>query len=86
MVRCGGQDGSGGRDCLSGLVDIELGECSRMALLGFHFGTDEATKCFTRQIMTYTCKPQTYSIEKARDRSRYKPFDDRDERIRKGVD
>ena len=43
-------------------------------------------KVLRRQIMTYTCYPRTYSIKKARERLGYKPIDDRDEQIRKGVD
>ena len=42
-------------------------------------------KVLRRQIMTYTCCPRTYSIEKARARLGYKPVDDRDEQIRRGV-
>ena len=42
-------------------------------------------KYFRRQIMTYACKTWTYSIEKARERLGYKPIDDREEQIRKGV-
>ncbi|KAF6238583.1 hypothetical protein HO173_003088 [Letharia columbiana] len=43
-------------------------------------------KVLRRQIMTYACRPRTYSIEKARERLGYKPLDDRDEQIRTGVD
>lgn len=39
-----------------------------------------------RQIMTYTCKPRTYSIEKAGERLGYKPVDDRDEQIQRGLE
>lgn len=43
-------------------------------------------KVFRRQIMTYTCATRTYSIEKARERLGYKPVDDRDEQIQRGVE
>ncbi|KAL8704580.1 MAG: hypothetical protein Q9201_002272 [Fulgogasparrea decipioides] len=38
-----------------------------------------------RQTMSYTCLTRTYSIAKARRALGYKPSDDRDEHIRKGV-
>ena len=43
-------------------------------------------KVLRRQNMIYTCYPRTYSIEKARERLGYKPIDERDEQIRKGLD
>ena len=43
-------------------------------------------KVLRRQIMAYTCHPRTYSIDKARERLGYKPIDDRDEQIQKGLD
>ena len=39
-----------------------------------------------RYIMEYTCKPRTYSIQKARERLGYEPVDDRDEQIQRGVE
>ena len=43
-------------------------------------------KVFRRQIMAYACTTRTYSIKKARERLGYKPVDDRDEQIRKGIE
>ena len=43
-------------------------------------------KVLKRQTMMYTCSPRTYSIEKARERLGYKPVDDRDEQIQRGVE
>lgn len=43
-------------------------------------------KVLRRQTMIYTCYPRTYSIEKARERLRYEPVDDRDEQIQRGVE
>jgi len=43
-------------------------------------------KVLRRQVMAYTCYPRTYSIDKARERLGYKPVDDRDEQIRRGVE
>ena len=43
-------------------------------------------KVLRRQIMIYTCYPRTYSIEKAREILGYKPVDDRDEQIQRGVE
>ena len=39
-----------------------------------------------RQYMAYTCNTRTYSIEKARERLGYKPVDDRDEQVQRGVE
>ena len=39
-----------------------------------------------RQYMEYTCNTRTYSIEKARERLGYKPVDDRDEQVQRGVE
>ena len=43
-------------------------------------------KVLRRQTMMYTCFPRTYSIEKAKERLGYKPVDEREEQILKGLD
>ena len=43
-------------------------------------------KVFRRQILAYTCTTRTYSIKKARERLGYKPVDDRDKQIQKGLE
>ena len=43
-------------------------------------------KILRRQTMIYTCYPRTYSIAKAKTRLGYKPLDDRDEQIQRGVE
>jgi len=43
-------------------------------------------KVLRRQYMAYTCNTRTYSIEKARERLGYKPVDDRDEQVQRGVE
>ncbi|MCJ1456783.1 hypothetical protein MMC28_007148 [Mycoblastus sanguinarius] len=43
-------------------------------------------KVLRRQCMAYTCNTRTYSIEKARERLGYKPIDDRDEQVQRGVE
>lgn len=43
-------------------------------------------KVLRRQFMIYASCPRTYSIKKARERLGYKPLDDRDEQIQRGLE